>query len=73
MGKANEPMASMLPGMADLGLDTRGFVAVSYEKLFNLGNYQNVRVGVSVQLVDGEAPADALARARAWVEAQKPT
>lgn len=41
---------------------------VRYEKLVNLGNFSNQKLGVEVQLEDGETPHDAVKRAKAFVE-----
>ena len=43
--------------------------SVKYEKLISLGNYENQKIGVVVELEPGESPAEALRRARAFVEA----
>ncbi|NJK80408.1 MAG: hypothetical protein HC914_11060 [Chloroflexaceae bacterium] len=43
--------------------------SVSYEALFNLGNYENERIGITLALEPGETPA-AWARARQLVEEQ---
>ena len=43
---------------------------VRYEKLKNLGNYENEKVGVEVQVDDGESPKEAVERARKFVEKQ---
>jgi hypothetical protein len=72
MGTKTTPMTMSLPGMADLGLDTTGIEGITYERLWNLGNFENARVGVFVRLQPGESAGDALARGRLWVEAQKP-
>lgn len=42
---------------------------VRFEKLINLGNYENQKLGVEVQLDEGEAPSEAVKRAKAFVEA----
>lgn len=42
---------------------------VRYEKLVNLGNYENQKLGVEVQLEDGETPSEAVQRAKAFVDA----
>jgi len=42
--------------------------SVRYEKLVNLGNYQNQKVGVTVVLEPDESPSEALRRAKAFVE-----
>jgi hypothetical protein len=50
--------------------------SVKYEKLISLGNYENQKIGVVVELEPDESPAEALRRARAFVEASvqpKPT
>lgn len=41
---------------------------ISYEKVFNLGNYSNEKIGVRVQLAEGESPLDAFAEAKKQVE-----
>ena len=43
--------------------------SVKYEKLISLGNYENQKIGVVVELEPDESPAEALRRARAFVEA----
>lgn len=72
MSSKSAPIQSTLPGLADVGLDTRGFKLVSYERLYNIGGYENLRIGAAVTVLPDEMPSDALARARAWVDAQKP-
>lgn len=50
--------------------------SVKYEKLISLGNYENQKIGVVVELEPDESPAEGLRRARAFVEASvqpKPT
>jgi hypothetical protein len=46
---------------------------VHYQKLVNLGDYQNERVGAWATVEDGEAPEEALATLTAWVEEQAET
>lgn len=41
---------------------------IRYEKLVNLGNFSNQKLGVEVQLEDGESPHAAIRRAMAFVE-----
>jgi hypothetical protein len=41
---------------------------VRFEKLINLGNYENQKLGVEVQLDEGETPSEAIKRAKAFVE-----
>ena len=43
--------------------------SVKYEKLISLGNYENQKIGVVVELEPDESPAEALRRAQAFVEA----
>lgn len=43
---------------------------VGYGKTFNLGNYESERIDMRVPVDPGETPAQALDRARAWVEGQ---
>ena len=40
---------------------------IYYEKCFNLGNYENEKMGVEVELEQGEEAADALCRARGLI------
>lgn len=42
--------------------------SVRYERLVNLGNYENQRVGVTVILEPEDTPSEALRRAKAFVE-----
>lgn len=44
---------------------------VRYERLFNLGNYENEKIGISVPVEDGETADQALARAQAFVADQR--
>jgi hypothetical protein len=45
-------------------------ISVSYGMTFNLGNYQSERIDAEVQPEPGEAPEQAIARARAFVLGQ---
>lgn len=42
--------------------------SVRYDRLINLGNYENEKLGISVQVPDGTDPAQVAAQARAWVD-----
>jgi hypothetical protein len=42
---------------------------VKYEQIRNLGNYENQKVGVEIEVNDGESPAAAMEQARAIVMA----
>jgi hypothetical protein len=45
---------------------------LEYSKLKNLGDYENEKIGVVVELEDGESPVDALKRAKNFIHnAQK--
>ena len=41
---------------------------LSYEKKFNLGNYESETVGIELALAEGEQASVALAHAKAFVE-----
>lgn len=41
---------------------------IYYEKLFNLGNYENEKIGIEVQLEDGDVAEEALEKAKSAVE-----
>lgn len=41
---------------------------IYYEKCFNLGNYQNEKVGVEIELAEGETAAAAMKLAQKFVE-----
>lgn len=41
---------------------------VEYSKTFNLGNYSNEKIGIIVELKEGETVADAMAHAKREVE-----
>ena len=43
---------------------------VRYERTFNLGDYENVKMAATVDLDEGDDPADAWALAKAEVAAQ---
>lgn len=43
---------------------------VKYEKLFNLGNYENEKFGIELEVGAGETPAEAWQRAKYLVETQ---
>lgn len=42
---------------------------VTYGKLVSTGNFSNEKLEITVELDEGDTPADALKRARAFVEA----
>lgn len=42
---------------------------VKYEQIRNLGNYENQKVGVEIEVNDGESPEAAMEQARAIVMA----
>lgn len=44
---------------------------VKYEKLYNLGNYENEKFSAEVEVAPGADPAAAMAEAVAFVEAQR--
>lgn len=49
---------------------------IEYKRLANTGNYEHVELGVTVVLEEGETPHAAVARAKAFVDAElkpKPT
>lgn len=41
---------------------------IYYEKCFNLGNYENEKIGIEIQLEEGEKAADAINKARETIE-----
>jgi hypothetical protein len=41
---------------------------IRYEKLINLGNFSNHKIGVEVALDEGDTPSEALKRAKAFFE-----
>lgn len=41
---------------------------VAYEKTFNLGNYQNEKIRVEIDVVDGENPQEVIRKARDFVD-----
>lgn len=45
---------------------------IYYKKLFNLGNYQNVEIGINVAINDEENPNDALLFAETFIEDNNP-
>jgi hypothetical protein len=45
-------------------------VEVSYRKLFNLGNYENETLGTRVEVGENETPEEAMADAKAFIDAQ---
>jgi hypothetical protein len=45
---------------------------IYYEKCFNLGNYQNEKVGVELELAEGETATEVLKAARIFVELGNP-
>ena len=44
-------------------------IKIYYEKCFNLGNYENEKIGVEV-MIEGESAVEALKAAKAFVESQ---
>lgn len=40
---------------------------ISYSRVFTLGNYENEKISIEVELEDGDKAADALDKARKWV------
>lgn len=45
---------------------------IYYEKCFNLGNYQNEKVGIEIELEEDESVQSALLAAKQFVEANSP-
>ena len=45
---------------------------VEYSKVINLGNYENEKIGLVVELEENETPSDALIRCRNYVKALSP-
>jgi len=45
---------------------------IYYEKCFNLGNYQNEKVGVEIELAEGETATQALDASKKFVEKSNP-
>lgn len=45
---------------------------IRYEKCFNLGNFQNEKVGIEIEVEEGEKAEDVLAKAKAFVERSNP-
>ena len=43
--------------------------SVSYTRLKNLGDYEHEKVGVEVEVAEGESSAEAMARAKKFVDA----
>lgn len=41
---------------------------IEYHKVFNLGNYSNEKIGVTIAIAPGENPIDAFAEAKRTVE-----
>lgn len=41
---------------------------IHYERLVNLGNYENEKLGIDVEIEPGESTADAIQRARVVVD-----
>lgn len=44
--------------------------AVTYSKVFNLGNYSNEKIEVAIELEEGDKPEEVLSKARDFAEAQ---
>lgn len=42
--------------------------SVTYSKVFSLGNYENEKIGVEIELAENENPIDALFEAKKYVE-----
>jgi hypothetical protein len=47
-----------------------GIVSVTYTRLKNTGNFENERIGVTVEVEPGETPLDTLKRAKRFVNEQ---
>lgn len=62
----NEPITVELE--AEI-VEPRSFV--KYERLYNLGNYENEKIGFSVPMLDGETPDEALKRVQTMVTSQR--
>lgn len=45
---------------------------IYYEKCFNLGNYQNEKIGIEIELEEGEKVQDVLKAAKTFVELNNP-
>ena len=45
--------------------------SVHYSKLFNLGDYQNEKIGVTAQVGEGDDPEAVMAMLMRWVEDQR--
>ena len=45
---------------------------IYYEKLFNLGNYQNEKIGIELIIEDGEKASDVLEQAKNFVNSINP-
>lgn len=41
---------------------------IIYEKLVNLGNYQHEKIGIEIEIQEGETASDVLAKARLFVD-----
>ena len=44
------------------------FKTISYHKVFNIGNYSNEKIGVDIEVGDGENPVECHAEAVRYVE-----
>lgn len=55
-------------GQEEMELEVRPQTTVSYSRTYNLGNYENEKLFVSLPVEDGETPQQAMVRARAMVE-----
>ena len=44
--------------------------SVNYSRLFNLGDYENEKVGISAVVEEGQDPEQVLAECKAWVKSQ---
>ena len=45
---------------------------IYYEKLFNLGNYQNEKIGIEIEIEKGEKAKDVLEKAKQFVNDLNP-
>jgi predicted RNase H-like nuclease (RuvC/YqgF family) len=56
---------------ATVGIDVdKQTTSVHYTRLFNLGNYENEKIGITVQVLEGQAVQDVIAAAEAEVGKQ---
>jgi len=45
---------------------------IIYERLFNLGNYQHEKIGIEIEIEEGEKAKDVLERAKQFVNGLNP-